>query len=367
MTDSLNNILLDFIQQNGEIPFSDYMNVCLQHPDYGFYIHHNPFEKNDSDFFTAPQISQMFGEMIGLWCFDTWEKLNNPQEFNILDLGGGTGALMDDILRTLFRLVPASVKIKPHIVESSPLLKKVQSETLKKYGPIHWHETLSFMKDLTLPTIIVANEFFDALPVDIFTRYENHWTQKCVGIQNKKLNFIEKKLDELPDVLTQHPLFSSIGIEDQLQISQAVDDVITLICYGIKKTKGAILIVDYGQHAWIGETAQALKSHEKVDLLSEPGHADITAHVDFSHINRIASKMALQSTQMVTQRQFLRNMGIEFRFQQLVKSSPSSCIRLSQDIHRLLSPLEMGSLFKVMSVHTPHLFVTGFDQESDTL
>lgn len=309
---SLSEIISAEIEASGGISVARYMELALYHPEHGYYTKKDPFGMG-GDFITAPEISQVFGEIIGAWCMDRWERMGSPQDFALIELGPGRGTLMFDILRVA-RLRSAFLKAADiYMVETSPLLAAFQHEKLAGHR-ISWKTSINGIP--LKPSITIANEFFDALPIRQFVK--------------GKERMVKKDGFSMPaeEGLTQ-------------EICEAAGPIMQQIC-----RRGSAIIIDYGyETSPMASTLQAVKSHKYHNVLESPGEADITAHVDFGGLAAIARKAGAEA-ELTTQAEFLSACGVEARARAVSGKYP----RVWQDVERLISPKQMGVLFKVLQV-----------------
>ena len=349
----LGDNIIAAIEEDGPMRLDHYMTVCLQHPRYGYYMTQDPFGAQ-GDFITAPEISQMFGEMIGLWLADAWSISGSPQQARLVELGPGRGTLMSDVLRAL-RVAPGlTERLEVDLVETSPALRQAQRETLARETiPIQWRNSLSEVPPG--PIFLVANEFFDALPVRQFVRATPGWRERVVGLDaSRRLAFgLAPKAE--PDLKLNAPLNSVI------EVSPASQNVMTEIAQRIAAEGGAALIIDYGYaQTTLGESLQAVSRHEYADPLAAPGEADLTAHVDFAALARAAKAQGVKVLGPTTQGRFLTQLGIERRASALrSRASERQQADIDAALRRLTGsgdPREvMGDLFKVMAITRPDL------------
>ncbi len=345
--------LKDLIRSQGPIPVSVYMGECLANREHGYYMERDPLGAA-GDFTTAPEISQMFGELIGLWCAAVWQSMGSPASVSLVELGPGRGTLMADALRATRAVPPFSDALSVHLVETSPVLRQKQKDALREVR-VAWHESVSSIPDG--PVIVVANEFFDALPIRQFVRRSDGWHERLVGFSDDS------------DLQFQiSPLTTSLPSDQPIPFDDAPQDAIVEICpagrtiardIGIRVAKypGAALIIDYGPlQTAPGDSLQAVKDHQYHDVLESPGDADITAHVDFQSLSRAAQDGGAVASGVITQSAFLDSLGIRHRADRL-KTSATSRQRADIDaaLQRLTSPHAMGHLFKAMSICHPDL------------
>ncbi len=337
----LKDILIRRIQAEGPISLADYMSTCLLHPDHGYYATRDPFGQS-GDFITAPEISQMFGELVGLALAQSWMDQGSPASFTLAELGPGRGTLMADILRTT-RIVPGfNDAAQVILIEASETLRQKQRDTLSAYD-IRWADDISSIPDQ--PLWLVANEFFDALPIRQFQRGETSWHERLVHTNDQGLGFGLAHETAYADL--SHRL-EDTKLGDIVETCPAATGIIRSIGDKIEANGGAALIFDYGDWRSLGDTFQALKAHEPVDPLEAPGDADLTAHVDFEAL-AFASPSAY--SRVTPQGVFLERLGIAQRGQALADNLSGTPL---QDhisaFRRLTHPDEMGTLFKVMAL-----------------
>lgn len=339
---TLKDHLLGRIAQNGPLSISDYMGECLLHPQLGYYATRDPLGKS-GDFTTAPEISQMFGELIGLSLAQSWVDQGRPARFTLAEAGPGRGTLMKDILRAT-RAVPGFVQAANiTLIEASPFLQNIQRETLQEYAP-DWIGSVDALPPM--PLFFVANEFFDALPIRQFIRDGKHWRERCVGADNTTLQFgLSPPL--APPELVHRLADTKDG--DLVEICPAATSIAAQIGQIIEARSGCALIIDYGDWRSQGDTLQAVKNHGFVDPLETPGDADLTAHVDFEALCRA---VACRHTRLTPQGVFLERLGISQRAQTLLSGAGANTRKDVTLAHkRLTHPSEMGNLFKTIGFY----------------
>jgi NADH dehydrogenase [ubiquinone] 1 alpha subcomplex assembly factor 7 len=349
------------IASEGPISVSRYMALALGHPLHGYYITRDPLGAA-GDFVTAPEVSQMFGEMLGVWCAEVWRSMGEPEAVNLVEFGPGRGTLMSDLLRAA-RVLPAFREaVSVHLIETSPVLVERQRASLSESGAdIQWHRNFSPVP--AGPLIVIGNEFIDALPVDQFAKTDSGWHERKVGLVDGKLAFA---LDPAP----------LAGVEEQLParlrpapagalLERALLAPIRDAVHRIATDGGAALFIDYGHtETSFGDTLQAVRAHQVAGVLDNPGEADLTAHVDFETAARVATLGGLHAVGPVTQGGFLRTIGIELRAERL-KHGQSDVVAREVDaaLARLVGPSPgMGELFKAIAfVHPALPTPPGFD------
>jgi NADH dehydrogenase [ubiquinone] 1 alpha subcomplex assembly factor 7 len=344
------------IQMAGPMPVRQYMELCLSHPVHGYYTTRDPLGRA-GDFITSPEVSQVFGELLGLWAASAWHQMGQPENVRLVELGPGRGTMMQDALRAM-QVVPAfRAAIVVHLVEISPALQKRQQETLAGVDvPMMWHQTFDEVPDG--PTIVLANELFDALPVNQAIKQFNGWYERVVEIgPDGKLAFgIANDLIPLFDQLVPPSLREApIGAIYEWR----ADNLPLSLSRRMVRQGGAALVVDYGHlESAPGDTLQAVGGHAFVNPLESPGAVDLTAHVDFQAFALAAESMGAGVTGPIPQAEFLRNLGIDKRAASLkALASPEKASEIDSAIRRLLGEgrTEMGSLFKAIGIAHPSL------------
>ena len=343
---ALRDLIERQIASAGPMRLDAYMEMCLTHPAHGYYTTRDPLGAA-GDFTTAPEISQMFGEMIGLWLAQTWVDQGRPQGV-LAEIGPGRGTLMADVLRTTAKVPGFHDAMDVHLIDVSPSLQAVQAKTLLDHD-IRWSASLNDLPDA--PLFLLANEFFDALPIRQFQRDGTGWRERMVG---PGLTPGLSPVMAMP-VLDQR--FGQVSDGTLVEISEPSERIARDIGARIGTHGGAALIIDYGDWAGTGDTFQALASHEMVDPFATPGEADLTAHVQFGLLAEAAGVKAGFATQGV----FLERLGITARANALARGPDVQ--KITDQHKRLTHPSEMGSLFKVLGLTTtgsPPL--TGLDE-----
>lgn len=350
--------LAELIRQEGPISISRYMALCLGHPGHGYYMKQDPFGA-DGDFTTAPEISQIFGELIGIWAASVWQAMGAPDSIRLVELGPGRGTLMQDMLRAARAMPGFREALSVHLVEMSPVLRERQRVTLAASNATpHWHDRIE--QALEGPAIIVANEFLDALPLDQFVRTAEGWRERLVGLDGEgRLAF---GLSGAPDA----SLAVAAPVSSVLEQPAAALDAVAAVARHVAAEGGAGLFIDYGPaRSGFGDTLQALKRHEFVDALAEPGDADLTVHVDFARMAQAGLAAGAAAHGAVTQRDFLLGLGLQQRFEALSRrATPAQVETLAGGVERLIAtgPKAMGDLFKVLAVANRNLpLLPGFD------
>jgi SAM-dependent MidA family methyltransferase len=342
---SLAEILAARIRETGPLTLADYMNECLLHPQHGYYTTRDPLGVS-GDFTTAPEISQMFGELLGLSLAQAWLDQGQPATFTLAELGPGRGTLMADLLRATRSVPGFHAAAEIHLVEASPALRAAQEKTLAGYG-VQWHGDISALPDQ--PLFLIANEFFDALPVRQFIRKGDGWQEKLVGLENGTLAFGLGTAAAQPALA--HRLEDTKD-GDLVELCSAAAPITAQIAARIAAHGGAALIVDYGDWRSLGDTLQALRHHARAAPLQDPGSADLTAHVDFEALALAAKSAGAGFARLCPQGVFLERLGITRRAQSLAAQLEGDALNHLIAAHRRLThPEEMGNLFKVLGLY----------------
>jgi len=346
------------IALTGPMTVADYVTRCLHDPTDGYYAI-RPALGAGGDFITAPLISQMFGELIGLWAVETWRRLGAPERFRLVEVGPGDGTLMDDALRAA-RVVPGFLEACDLIlIEPSGPLRDVQARRLAQadVSP-RWIRTLGQI-DTDAPVILIANEVLDCLPARQFVRTEGGWAERRVGVTDDgDLTF---------GLVGITGGFERPGFE--VEPGQVIEASEQQAAFGrdlavlMAEASGAALLIDYGRdRPGVGDTLQALRRHTKVDVLSTPGEADVTQWADFPAVQEAAVRAGADVTGCVGQGDFLRRLGIEARAERLTAGRPHAAPMIGRQLARLTALDQMGDLFKAAAIFSPRsLSVPGFE------
>lgn len=338
---SLKRLLRDRIAAEGPISVADFMADALLHPQFGYYATRNPFGRA-GDFVTAPDVSQMFGELVGLALAQAWLDQGAPAVCTLAELGPGRGTLMRDALHACRRIPGFSPRVV--LVEASPALRAVQRETLAEHEVI-WADTVDALPDA--PLFLVANEFFDALPIRQFRRDGPGWREVRLGSDGDRLTFGLGQRQAQP-VLDHRLADTTDG--DIVEICPGLPAICDSVGTRIARHGGAALLIDYGGWRSLGDTLQAVRGHATSDPLDAPGLADLTAHVDFEAVAKAASPA--RHTRLTAQGVFLERLGITARAQALARNLSGSDLEQHIAGHRRLThPDEMGNLFQVMGLY----------------
>jgi NADH dehydrogenase [ubiquinone] 1 alpha subcomplex assembly factor 7 len=339
----------------GPMPVAEYMRLCLTHADHGYYMTHDPLGTG-GDFVTAPEISQMFGELIGLWVASVWRQMGSPANVRFVELGPGRGTLMLDALRAAKVVEGFRAAVVVHLVEISPALQRLQEQRLGDLEvPIIWHTAL---EDVPAgPTIVLANEFIDALPIHQGVKKAGGWHERVVEINSQgALAFgltrdpmpqfsatVPRKLRDVPDGSTYEWRSDKTGLELGRRV----------------RSDGAALVLDYGHlQSSIGDTLQAVAGHAFTNPLASPGEVDLTAHVDFESLAESAESIGANIHGPIPQRDFLLRLGIDQRAATLKATAPrEKGVEIDVALSRLIAGGKrgMGELFKALAIADPTL------------
>ena len=339
-------LVADRIADKGPIPLSEFMAFCMTHPEHGYYVTRDPFGAT-GDFVTAPEISQMFGELLGLCLAQAWIAQGRPSAFALTELGPGRGTLMADVLRATRTIAGFHQSAQVHFVEASPVLRRAQSQAVPSAT---FHEAVESLPDL--PLYLIANEFFDALPIRQYQRIEDGWAERLVTVQSAgseneiDLSYQLSDRLRLPDLERR----ADVAVGQIVELAPALPQITQAIASRLDRQGGVALIIDYGDWTSLGDTLQALRHHQAAHPLSDPGEVDLTAHVDFAAI--AAAAQPAKFTRLTPQGVFLERLGITDRARAL--AAGLSGARLDSHIaahRRLTHPAEMGDLFKVIGLY----------------
>ncbi|MEL6948076.1 MAG: SAM-dependent methyltransferase [Pseudomonadota bacterium] len=365
---ALFSIIKERILMDGPLSVADYMALCLTHPDHGYYTTGTPLggrasnQREGGDFITAPEISQLFGEMIAVWSMEVWQALGCPKPFTLAEIGPGRGTLMRDFLRVA-RALPGFLDAADiHLIEISPTLGEQQSLTLGEHlARMKWVRSIDDLPDQ--PTILIGNELLDALPFRQWIKHSGRWHERGIGLlaDGSGLQFVLRP-NTLPpphdDVLDASPDGTIF------ETAPAREGFVRRLADHISKVQGAALLIDYGhRRSKPGDTFQALQDHAHVDVLAAPGCADLTSHVDFQPLEQIVREAGCIGPPVTTQGEFLAALGIAERCGSLGQGQRQAVQAMLQDAAERLvlpagngqghHPVGMGSLFKVFAFGAP--------------
>jgi len=357
---ALAELLRRRIARGGPISLAEYMALALGHPEHGYYQHGDPFGM-EGDFVTAPEISQVFGELLGGWCAALWEAMGQPQTLRLIEAGPGRGTLMQDVLRAASHKSGFREALQLHLIETSPGLRDRQKRALQAFRP-RFHAHLDDVPEG--PSLLLANEFFDSLPIRQFARTTDGWRERLVTFSETPPAFCftlaaaRTPSQQIPAGLRDAPIGSIAEISlPGLSLAHAIAE---RVC----RHGGAALILDYGSPVTkAGETFQSVRGHRFHDPFAQPGEADLTAHVDFAALAEAARAGGAHVPPPVPQGVFLDRLGIKARTDQLAqKAAPTEAAALHAACRRLIDPEEMGTLFQVLAIAQPDLVaLPGFD------
>ncbi|HEX9463245.1 MAG TPA: SAM-dependent methyltransferase [Alphaproteobacteria bacterium] len=352
----LGELLFDRIRREGPLPVEEYMRLCLAHPEHGYYRSQTAIGAA-GDFITAPEISQIFGELVGLWAAALWTQMGRPSPLRLVELGPGRGTLMADALRAVARVAGGfRAALDLHLVEINPGLRQQQHAALAAAQP-SWHDRLDTVPPG--PLIVIANEFFDALPVRQIVRAGDGWHERVVACRDGRLAFAAGASTASPDIAADAGAV--------LETSPAGEAWMQGIAARIVAHGGGALVVDYGPAVRApGDTLQAVRGHQPVSPLEEPGLCDLTAHVDFTGLAAAGRAAGAAAFGPIPQSAFLRRLGIAARAATLLQAAtPDQARVLEGSVRRLIEPAEMGTLFKALAVASPDVGTPpGFDAQT---
>lgn len=343
------------IRSTGPMPVWRYMEICLTHPRYGYYVSRDPLGR-DGDFTTSPEVSQMFGELLGLWAASVWRAMESPATLHLIELGPGRGTMMSDALRAMRVLPDLYQAVQVHLVEINPVLREKQKAALPGHRSVTWHDSLATVPPG--PSVVFANEYFDVLPIHQAIKRDSGWHERTVDIgADGQLIFGASaepiaRFDLLVPSLVRAAPTGAI-------FEWRPDREIMTLARRVRDHGGAAVIIDYGHvRSEAGDTFQAIARHSYSDPLKNPGQADITAHVDFEALARAAEAVGARVHGPATQGDFLKRLGIETRAITLMsKATPDVSESVSGALKRLIDSGRggMGSMFKVIGISDPKL------------
>jgi len=342
------------IKAEGPLSLEAYMAEALGHPEHGYYRKQDPLGEA-GDFTTAPEISQMFGEILGLWSVVSWQQLNCPQQINLIELGPGRGTLLADALRAVGNIREFRDAVQVHLVETSPALRKRQQDALADSNmTVTWYDRFEDVPDG--PFVLLANEFLDALPIRQFARTYGGWYERLVGLNAAGDGF--KWTSSSSGAASDFEVPPALGHGGEgliWEVCPAAHTLIRDVSQEILVQGGVALFIDYGYAEQTGgDTFQAIKDHDYVNPLGHPGEADLTAHVDFEAVANIATEAGVRVSGPEAQGAFLKRLGIAQRAEALYSiASDAQKQDIEAALARLTGPDEMGHLFKVMALSHP--------------
>ena len=335
------------IKKSDVISLDKFIYLSLYNKKFGYYMKKNPFGKQ-GDFITAPNVSRLFSEMIAIWIISFWKNLGSPKQFNLIELGGGNGEMMKILIES-FQNFPSFQKSCNLIIhEKSPTLIRIQKKKLSK-SKIIWISKINKLKKN--PSIFVANEFFDAMPIKQFQKYKNIWYEKFVKFENfTKASFVEKKTDIKK--IEKKLNFKISQNQDFIEYSESGLSYLKNISNFIKKNTGGLLLIDYGDlDKKMKNTLQAVSNHKFANILDNIGGVDITHNINFELFKKFTQKLGGLDNNLNTQKNFLIKMGIKERAEILSRNKNfSKKADIFYRLNRLIDEKQMGTLFKVMFV-----------------
>ncbi|KIL64283.1 hypothetical protein M378DRAFT_126966 [Amanita muscaria Koide BX008] len=377
-------IILDNIKATGPIPFSTYMQLCLTHHSDGYYTNpSNPVFGTRGDFITSPEISQVFGELVGIWLLSQWVSAGRPSAVRLIELGPGLGTLMDDVLRVMSQLTSSGSPLKHlHLVESSSAMRSIQEQKLRPHVQksgfqVSWHNTLEeFSPSPGVFTMLVAHEFFDALPIHVLQKKETGWHEVMIGshdsVRPTSVSPTESSYPRLRRVLSPEPSaastllglssprFKNLPADSTIEVSPSSFKVAhrigQLLASQGESTSvqgGCALIIDYGDDKVYGDSFRAFKNHKIIDVFDSPGECDLTANVDFAYIKEaIRDLPGVHTHGPLSQADFLERMGLTLRVAALARAAPSEERRgtIRDAARRLVDRTGMGSQYQVLGI-----------------
>ncbi|HXS05504.1 MAG TPA: SAM-dependent methyltransferase [Rhizomicrobium sp.] len=334
------------IAAQGPISVAQYMALALHDSEGGYYATRDPLGRA-GDFITAPEISQMFGELLGLWLGQVWMDQGAPKNTHLVELGPGRGTLMADALRALKRVPGFCEQVEIVLVEASPTLRQIQKARLKDSGArIRWTDHFDVHD---VPLLLIANEFFDALPIRQYVKTARGWCERMVVLKDGALDFaLAPQITPAPAIPASRAGAPEGGV---YEVSPAATALIAEAARIIADHGGAALLIDYGYTGiGYGETLQAVRGHQPQPVLADPGLSDLSAHVDFAALAAAAQRERIAVFGPKSQGAFLEQLGIAARARQLAEANPADAGAIQQAVRRLTAPEEMGTLFQVMAL-----------------
>ncbi len=352
--ESLAARLARHIRVAGPLSVAAYMAIALHDPKEGYYARHSPIGAA-GDFVTAPEISQIFGELIGLWCAELWRRMGRPEPVILAELGPGRGTLIEDLWRAAAALPPFRRALDLVLVEASPVLRQAQRRRLGQAQP-RWVAHLGALPPA--PLLLVANEFFDALPIRQLVRGQTHWAERFVGLDPAgKLAFVDGPENPALDLLVPAPLRAEAPAGTLVEICPGALALAAALGARLARLPGAALIIDYGHFpSRPGPSLRAVRRHRPAPVLAAPGAADLSADVDFAALAEAARAAGAAVWGPVSQRRFLAALGAEARLAVLAAhAAPAPRWDLESGLQRLLDPQQMGAAYKVLALTSPGL------------
>lgn len=364
----------------GPIPFAHYMKEALTHPVHGYYMKKDVFGQK-GDFTTSPEISQMFGEMVGVWCMHMWEQMGKPSTLHLVEFGPGRGTLMGDMLRAMKNNKTLKSALRVHLIEVSRVLRTIQKQTLAPLGTeINWHDSVDDLPN-DGPLLVIAHEFFDALPVHLFRYRENktqqkgEWREILVDSDTSGPHHFRLVLSPHPTAICSafskwFPIIVNDGDGFQLSIESMA--LVEKLFLRIASQGGGSLIIDYGENRTLRSSVVTIRNHTSEHVLENPGQADVSAWVDFRMLRKVLQESkvsnALQGWGPVPQGTFLREMGIDYRMLALVKAvgqESEQAEGVVEAYNRLIEGKHMGATYKAWAFCQKGISPAGFNSVDD--
>lgn len=362
MTTALSRKIKGLIHAAGPLSVTDYFALCLADPEHGYYKTRDPFGAR-GDFVTAPEVSQLFGEILGIFLVHAWQQHGMPLAVQLIEVGPGRGTMMSDVLRVISKLAPGLyANLGVYLVETSPHLTAIQRETLSQHAPrVEW--TSDFSDVPAGFTLLVANELFDAIPIRQYVKTETGFRERVVTMDATGALCFATGPGTIEDSLL--PKGAAQAPEGTIfEIAPARAAVMQTIAERIATSGGTALVIDYGHLATgFGDTLQALKNHEFDPVLAHPGEADLTSHVDFEHLASVAAGCGLAISGLARQGDFLMGLGLRERAEALVRDKDDETHHaVAVAVTRLAADGQgnMGELFKVLAVSSPDVALAPF-------
>ncbi|MDA0261174.1 MAG: SAM-dependent methyltransferase [Proteobacteria bacterium] len=355
------------IRHSGPISIAHYMSEAIANQTHGYYATQQPFGL-EGDFITAPEVSQMFGELVGLWCASLWSQMGRPETVNLVELGPGRGTLMADAWRAAGAQPGFHDAANLHFVEVSPKLRQQQQHALTdarpRSGP-HWH--IEFAAVPSGPLVLIANELLDALPIHQYQRMTTGWHERLVDIAPEPETFrvvLAPQPVETPETVPQ--VFAGTPIGAVVECCPAAEALVTQVAERCKADGGGALFVDYGYtESSPHETLQGVRRHAGHPVFVAPGSADLCAHVDFARLHAVATGAGVPVWGPIGQGDLLTALGIDARAERLKQNAATEqCVAIDSAVDRLVSSAKMGALFKAMAITGPGLVPAGFAENA---
>lgn len=351
-------LLHDLIDTGGPVDLATFMGLAAGHPQHGYYATRDPFGAS-GDFTTSPEISQLFGELVGLWCAQCWLDLGRPARLHLAEFGPGRGTLMADLLRAADSVPGFAASLEIHLVETSPFLRRRQEAALAGRA-VRWHEEIATLPG-DAPLLAVANEFLDALPIRQFQLLPDGWHERLVGRdEQRRFVFVPSPRRAMTAPAPAEGLEPGAIIE----VAPAREAFVAMLAARLADQSGAALLVDYAKPGPLGDTFQAVRGHRPADPLEHPGEADLTSRVELAPLAAAARREGASAWGPLAQGTFLERLGIRLRLARLSeRASPAQAEALVSGVERLVAPDAMGELFQVLALAGGGLRPPGFAME----